>query len=76
MIYLGLSNPARLVRMDKALESKGTFESALIDAGHFGTEQLMVAELSLRLRKVLSERQLPIEVIEMTAEQDPFTVVC
>lgn len=49
---------------------------ALIDAGHFGTEQFMVAELSLRLRKVLAERQLPIEVIEMTAEQDPFTTVC
>jgi outer membrane protein assembly factor BamB len=33
MIYLGLSNPASLVRMDKVLEAKGTFESALIDAG-------------------------------------------
>ena len=33
VIYLGLSNPARLVRMDQTLESKGSFESALIDAG-------------------------------------------
>jgi len=49
---------------------------ALIDAGHFGTEQLMVAELSLRLRQALAERQLPVEVIEMTAQQDPFVVVC
>lgn len=49
---------------------------ALIDAGHFGTEQFMVAELSTRLRQVLSERKLPIEVIEMTGEQDPFKVVC
>lgn len=48
----------------------------LIDAGHFGTEQFMVAELSLRLRQALVERQLPIEVLEMTAEQDPFVVVC
>ncbi len=32
-IYLGLSNPARLVWLDKTLESKGTFESSLIDAG-------------------------------------------
>ena len=32
-IYLGLSNPARLVRMDQTLEPKGTFESPLIDAG-------------------------------------------
>ena len=32
-IYLGLSNPARLVRLDKTLEAEGTFESPLIDAG-------------------------------------------
>jgi len=49
---------------------------ALIDAGHFGTEQLMVAGLSNRLRQALEERQLPVEVIEMTGEQDPFTTVC
>lgn len=49
---------------------------ALIDAGHFGTEQFMVTELSLRLRQILSERQLPVEVVEMSAEQDPFWVVC
>ena len=33
VIYLGLSNPGRLVRMEKTLESRGSFESALIDAG-------------------------------------------
>ncbi len=49
---------------------------ALIDAGHFATEQLMVAELSKRLRQALDERQLSIDVIEMTAEQDPFTTLC
>jgi dinuclear metal center YbgI/SA1388 family protein len=49
---------------------------SLIDAGHFGTEQFMVAELATRLRQALKERQLPIEVFEMTAEQDPFTLVC
>jgi dinuclear metal center YbgI/SA1388 family protein len=49
---------------------------ALIDAGHFGTEQFMVEELSLRLRQALGERQHEVEVIEMTAEQDPFVVVC
>ena len=48
---------------------------ALIDAGHFGTEQFMVTELSSRLRQALAERQLPIKVIEMAAEQDPFTVI-
>ncbi len=46
----------------------------LIDAGHFATEQIMVAELSGRLRKVLSERQYEIEVIEMTAEVNPLVV--
>ncbi len=49
---------------------------ALIDAGHFGTERIMVTELSQRLRKALAERQLPIEVIEMTAEQDPLVTLC
>lgn len=48
----------------------------LIDAGHFGTERFMVAELSARLRQVLSERQISVEVIEMVGEQDPFTLVC
>lgn len=33
IIYLGLSNPARLVRLEKTLESKGTFNSDLVDAG-------------------------------------------
>ncbi len=48
---------------------------ALIDAGHFSTERFMVEELSKRLRLQLAERQLPVEVIEMAVEQDPFTVV-
>ena len=49
---------------------------ALIDAGHFATERLMVVELAKRLRQVCGEQQLPIEVLEMTAEQDPFVTVC
>ncbi len=48
---------------------------ALIDAGHFATEQIMVTELSCRLRKVFAERQFTLEVIEMTAEQDPFVTI-
>ena len=48
---------------------------ALIDAGHFSTERFMVEELSKRLKLALAERQLPVEVIEMTVEQDPFIVV-
>ena len=46
----------------------------LIDAGHFATEQIMVAELSKRLRKITSERQFEVEFIEMTAEEDPLVV--
>lgn len=47
---------------------------ALIDAGHFATEQIMVKELSRRLRKVLSEQQFGTEIIEMTAESDPLVL--
>ena len=32
-LYLGLSNPARLVQMDKGFESEGLYHSELIDAG-------------------------------------------
>ena len=46
----------------------------LIDAGHFATEQIMVAELSNRLMKVCSERQFEVDIIEMTAEEDPLVV--
>ncbi len=45
---------------------------ALIDAGHFATEQIMVAELSQRLRKVFAEQNMTVNVIEMAAEEDPL----
>ena len=44
------------------------------DISHFATEQIMVAELSSRLRTVCSERQFEVEIIEMTAEEDPLVV--
>ncbi len=44
----------------------------LIDAGHFGTEILMVQQMSEQLKRVATERQLPLEIIEMTGEEDPF----
>ena len=47
---------------------------ALLDASHFATEQIMVEELSKRLRKASSEKQFNVEVIEMTAENDPLVV--
>ncbi len=46
----------------------------LIDAGHFATEQIMVAELSHRLRKSFKASQFEIEIIEMAAEQDPLVI--
>lgn len=46
----------------------------LIDAGHFATEQIMVIELSKRLRNILSEQKFGVEVIEMTAESDPLVL--
>lgn len=45
---------------------------ALIDAGHFATEQLMVSELSRRLKTILTERHYSIEIFEMNSEKDPF----
>lgn len=47
----------------------------LVDAGHFGTEHLMVAGLAKKLRAVAAERQLALEIIEMSTESDPFTTV-
>lgn len=47
----------------------------LIDAGHFHSEQLMVAGLSARLQQAAKERGLAIEFREMTGEQDPFSVI-
>ncbi len=48
---------------------------ALIDAGHFATERLMVEELAERLRRFVADRQLAAEIIEMADEQDPFSFV-
>jgi len=45
----------------------------LIDAGHFGTEHLMVTELAKKLRESVEKRQFPLEIIEMESESDPFT---
>lgn len=47
----------------------------LIDAGHFHSEQLMVAGLSARLQQAANERGLAIEFRQMTGEQDPFRVI-
>jgi dinuclear metal center YbgI/SA1388 family protein len=44
----------------------------LVDAGHFATEILMVQQMSEQLRLAATERQWPLEIIEMTGEEDPF----
>jgi dinuclear metal center YbgI/SA1388 family protein len=48
---------------------------ALIDAGHFATERLMVDGLSRQMEKVLASRKFEIQVLRCTAESDPFAVI-
>jgi len=45
---------------------------ALVDAGHFATEQVMVAGLTEKLRTAASTRHLPLEFIASASGQDPF----
>jgi putative NIF3 family GTP cyclohydrolase 1 type 2 len=48
---------------------------ALLDAGHFATERLMVAGLTSRLREELASRRMEVTVVPCDVEIDPFTVV-
>ncbi|BCR06491.1 GTP cyclohydrolase 1 type 2 [Desulfuromonas versatilis] len=48
---------------------------ALIDAGHFPTERIMVRELAATLRTEAGARGINMEFIEMAGEEDPFKVV-
>ncbi|HEY5975442.1 MAG TPA: Nif3-like dinuclear metal center hexameric protein [Geobacteraceae bacterium] len=45
---------------------------ALLDAGHFATEQLMVAGLAERLGRELIERNYQAEIVGCSTEQEPF----
>jgi dinuclear metal center YbgI/SA1388 family protein len=46
---------------------------ALIDAGHFPTEHIMVAEVAGRLHRMLGEAGYPgCEVLQSSTERDPF----
>ncbi len=47
----------------------------LIDAGHFGTEKIMIAKLAERLSALIAERRFGTEVFTMTTEQDPFITI-
>ena len=48
---------------------------ALVDAGHFATERIAVAELADLLDRSARERGLAVEFMEMGGETDPFRVV-
>ncbi len=48
---------------------------ALLDAGHFATERLMIQGLSARLEKEFAKRKLDVEVLRCSAELDPFDVI-
>jgi dinuclear metal center YbgI/SA1388 family protein len=48
---------------------------ALVDAGHFATERLMVGKLAEVLRRKAGERGLDIAFVEFQGEEDPFSVI-
>jgi putative NIF3 family GTP cyclohydrolase 1 type 2 len=48
---------------------------ALLDAGHFATERIMVREMATALRKAAQQRGLAMEFVELQGEEDPFQVV-
>jgi dinuclear metal center YbgI/SA1388 family protein len=45
---------------------------ALIDAGHFATERVMIDGVARQLREQCEQRRLDIEIMTLTTEQDPF----
>ena len=53
-------------------ESQGI---ALLDAGHFATERLMIEGLTKQLQDELARRRLAVTVTPCTAEQDPFQIM-
>jgi dinuclear metal center YbgI/SA1388 family protein len=48
---------------------------ALVDAGHFATERIVVPDLAALVGRIAAERGLAIEVREMGVETEPFRVV-
>lgn len=48
---------------------------ALIDAGHFATERLMVEGMAASLGEELARRRLDVAVLSCTTEKDPFLVI-
>jgi dinuclear metal center YbgI/SA1388 family protein len=62
------------VKYHEALDAQA-LGLALMDAGHFATERLMIAGLTEQLRQVLARRNLAVTVIPCAQEHDPFTIV-
>ncbi|WP_027713734.1 Nif3-like dinuclear metal center hexameric protein, partial [Desulfuromonas sp. TF] len=56
----------------RSAESRGM---AVIDAGHFATEHIMIKGMAEALRREAERRGLNIEFIEMEGEEDPFKAV-
>jgi dinuclear metal center YbgI/SA1388 family protein len=56
----------------RSAEARGM---AVIDAGHFATEHLMIRGMAAALRGEAERRGLNIEFIEMEGEEDPFKAV-
>ena len=46
---------------------------AVIDAGHFGTEALMVQGVADRITAVMAARRYDVQVVAFTGEREPFT---
>ncbi|TWI68937.1 dinuclear metal center YbgI/SA1388 family protein [Desulfobotulus alkaliphilus] len=47
----------------------------LVDAGHFGTERIMVDLMLERLRSVLGEKGEKISLVPLASQKDPFSVL-
>ncbi|PLY00223.1 MAG: Nif3-like dinuclear metal center hexameric protein [Desulfuromonas sp.] len=48
---------------------------ALVDAGHFATEIIMVEELTELLRKLTREKGFEIDILPLQGARDPFAIV-
>lgn len=62
------------VKYHEALSARSR-NIALVDAGHFGTEHIMVKQLATTLRQAAADKRMDIEVDELKGETDPFITV-
>lgn len=62
------------VKYHDAREAEAT-GLAIVDAGHFATERLMVTGVATRLRTELEQRKLAATVLSCEGEREPFTYI-